>query len=174
MRLHSIILSATLSAMVSLVEASASDSHIAVFSNLPSKEFLDNLTPVVRANILSSSKSPTPTPEILTFDNQTHILVWKFTPEQQDMIKNHEDLVGFETNQIVRIAPFPDSEEQSDMAAEQDEQDEVVNVYPLKTLDVEEQGSDAPNLDGSAGQITNAYLNGTRMSTEANVSNWVS
>ncbi|KAM3580418.1 hypothetical protein VKS41_007082 [Umbelopsis sp. WA50703] len=159
--------------MVSMMAAADSDSHIAVFSSLPSQELLDSLAPVVRSNILSSSKSPAPAPEILTFDNHTHILVWKFTPEQQEMLKDHKDLIGLETNQIVRIAPFPVMG-QSNNVGEQGSDDANANIYPTpsKSPNVEEQGSDAPNLDGSAGQITNAYLNGTRMSTQVNVPNW--
>ena len=133
----------------------ALQSQIAVFSSLPPPELINNLTANLHYKILTASQpSTSPKPEILTFDNTTHILVWKFTKEQREYLKTHPSFVGIEADNIVHIAPYNGT---------------------LDTPDVEEQGSDAPNLDGSrSGQTFNAMLNSTPIITQRDAPNWVS
>jgi hypothetical protein len=130
-------------------------SQIAVFSSLPPPELINNLTENLHYKILTASQpSTSPKPEILTFDNTTHILVWKFTKEQREYLKAHPSFVGIEANNVVHIAPYNGT---------------------LDTPNVEEQGSDAPSLDGShTGQTFNALLNSTPTVTQRDAPNWVS
>jgi hypothetical protein len=130
------------------------ENQIAMFSSLPPVELIESLTTSYHYNILTANQSVAPKPQILTFDNTTHIMVWKFTKEQREYLKTHESFVGIEENNIVHIAPFNRN---------------------VSTPNVEEQGSDAPSLDGSQnGQSFNALLNGTRIITQRDVPNWVS
>lgn len=133
----------------------AIQSQIAVFSSLPPPELINNLTANIHYKVLTASQSSTsPKPEILTFDDTTHILVWKFTKEQREYLKTHPSFVGIEADNVVRIAPYNGT---------------------LETPDVEEQGSDAPSLDGSlSGQTFNALLNSTPIITQRDTPNWVS
>jgi hypothetical protein len=135
---------------------SALQSQIAMFSSLPPPELIDKLTASLHYNILTANQPSTspPKPEILTFDDTTHILVWKFTKEQREYLKTHPSFIGIEADNIVRIAPYNGT---------------------LDTPDVEEQGSDAPSLDGSeSGQSYNALLNSTQTVTQSDTPNWVS
>ncbi|CAO3673240.1 unnamed protein product [Umbelopsis ramanniana] len=131
----------------------ALQSQIAVFSSLPPPELINNLTANLHYKILTASQpSTSPKPEILTFDNTTHILVWKFTKEQREYLKAHPSFVGIEADNVVHIAPYNGT---------------------LDTPDVEEQGSDAPSLDGShSGQTFNALLNSTPTITQRDAPNW--
>ncbi|KAH8552513.1 peptidase S8/S53 domain-containing protein [Umbelopsis sp. PMI_123] len=128
------------------------ENQIAMFSSLPPVELIESLTTSYHYNILTANQPVAPKPQILTFDNTTHIMVWKFTKEQREYLKTHESFVGIEENNIVHIAPFNRN---------------------VSTTNVEEQGSDAPSLDGSQnGQSFNALLNGTRIITQRDVPNW--
>lgn len=128
--------------------------QIAVFSSRPSADLIERLSSAYGHVVLTVNQSPVPKPEVLTFDNSTHILVWKFTKEQRDYLKKNKDFVGIEDDKVVHIAPFTGVQ---------------------TGTNVEEQGSDAPSLDGSTNPlVNNAHLNGTPMVTQTNVPNWVS
>lgn len=133
----------------------ALQSQIAMFSSLPPPELIEKLALTMHYNVLTANQPSTaPKPEILTFDDTTHILVWKFTKEQREYLKTHPSFVGIEADNLVHIAPYNGA---------------------LDTPDVEEQGSDAPSLDGSqSGQTFNALLNSTRSVTQMDAPNWVS
>ncbi|OZJ06251.1 hypothetical protein BZG36_00844 [Bifiguratus adelaidae] len=76
--------------------------NLAVFHAKPSLDFLDrvlNSDGTVRAKSLHL-------PDILTFDDQTHILIWDGDDAQLDRMRNHPDVAHLESDQIVRIQPF--------------------------------------------------------------------